>query len=75
MARLHNFSLPGPFYRVELLELQMMDRRRGQNLLVNRLYLVDTRAPRGLRLLKSAFVVPASAGFPKSIADDSEVIE
>lgn len=75
MARLHSFSLPAPFYHVELLELQMTERREGHNLRVDRLYLVDPRAPRGLRLLKSAFVVPASLVFPKSNADDSEVIE
>jgi len=75
MARLHSFALPEPFYHAELLELEMTEQREGHQIRVAKLYLVDPRARGGLRLLKTASFVPASAGFPKSIADDSEVIE
>ena len=78
MAKVHRIPLPGPFWSLEVLELDALDTNAdGAVTGVKRLYLVDPHSSRGLRLLKSLPRVPVMAGFPTSIADDrcSEEIE
>ena len=73
MAKLHRIPLPAPFWSLEILELDALDTNAdGAVIGVKRLYLVDPRSARGLRLLKTQRRVPAMAGFATSIADDSD---
>lgn len=70
MAKVYRLPLPRPFWSLEFLELDALATNAdGAMVDVKRLYLVDRRSSRGLRLLKSLPCVPATSGFPSSIAD------
>lgn len=78
MAKVHRIPLPGPFWSLEILELEALDTNAdGAVIKVKRLYLVDPRSARGLRLLKSRPCMDFAAGIAASRADDnsSEEIE
>jgi len=76
MAKVHCIPLPPPFWSLEVLELDGLDKTaEGEAIRVKRLYLVDTNSVRGLRLLKSRPHVPPSAGFAGSIAGDNGAVD
>ena len=72
MARLHRFTLPDPFWSLELLELdERAQSETGHITTVRRLYLVDPDAPNGLRPIRARQLRPVVVG----PVDDIEVIE
>lgn len=81
MAKVHRIPLAGPFWSLEILEIDAFDTNAaGEATGVKRLYLVDPRSSRGLQLIKTQRRAPAMATLARSIADESgheksEVVE
>lgn len=73
MAQLHSFTLPEPFNRAEILQIENFEQRENRNVRVCKLYLVDPFEPLGLRLLKTSCSVVTTVGFPQGAADDAKV--
>ena len=73
MAQLHSLTLPEPFYRAEILQIENFKQREDCRVRVCKLYLVDPFEPLGLRLLKTSASVVNTVGFSQGTADDAKV--